>query len=128
MRRSFLLIKRVLIVDDSPLMRNQLKKIVEGAGYEVVGEAQNGEEALVKFSELQPDLVTMDITMPVMDGIKGTKKICDYYPEANIVMVTAVSTQTMVYSAIKAGAKNYVLKPFKPEKVVQVLNKVCPQY
>ena len=116
---------RVLITDDAAFMRMMLKDIFEKAGYEVVGEARNGAEALSKFEDLHPDLVTMDITMPEVDGITGCKSIMMKYPNANIVMCSAMGQQAMVLDAIKAGAKDFIVKPFEPKKVIEVANKLC---
>lgn len=116
---------RVLITDDAAFMRMMLKDIFEKAGYEVVGEARNGAEALSMFEDLHPDLVTMDITMPEVDGITGCKSIMMKYPNANIVMCSAMGQQAMVLDAIKAGAKDFIVKPFEPKKVIEVANKLC---
>ncbi|UWG98602.1 response regulator [Dehalobacter sp. DCM] len=115
---------RILIVDDSLATRFNLKQILCENDFEIAGEAANGEEAVKKFVELKPDLVTMDITMPVMDGITACRKIKEIAPNACIVMITALGQQTKVLEAIKAGASNYILKPFNSEKTASVLNAV----
>jgi len=112
---------KVLIVDDALFMRKMLTDIFTKNGYEVVGEASNGEEAYQKYKELQPDVVTMDITMPGVTGIEGTQKIMAEFPMARIVMCSAMGQETMVIEAIKAGAKNFIVKPFQPDKVLEVI-------
>ena len=116
--------KKVLIVDDAAFMRMLLKDIVTKAVYEVVGEAANGAEAVEKYKELQPDIVTMDITMPEMDGITAIKKIKEIDPDAKIVVCSAMGQQAMVVEAIQAGAKDFIVKPFQPPRVVEALNKL----
>ena len=116
--------RTVLIADDAAFMRAKLKAIVEKNGYQVVGEAENGKEAIIKYFELKPDLVTMDITMPVMDGIQAVKHIHDEDPLARIVMVTAIGQRSVITDAIKAGASSFIIKPFDPEQVEETINKV----
>jgi len=116
--------KRVLIVDDAAFMRMILKDIVSKNGFEVAGEAGNGLEAVDKYRELQPDVVTMDITMPEMNGIDAIKKIRETYPEARIIVCSAMGQQAMVIDAIQAGAKDFIVKPFQHSRVVEALNKV----
>ena len=115
--------KRVLIVDDAAFMRMLLKDIVTKAGFEVVGEASNGKEAVEKYKELKPDVVTMDITMPEMNGIEAVKEIKKIDPNANIIMVSAMGQQAMVIEAIQAGAKDFIVKPFQPARVIEALKK-----
>lgn len=115
---------KVLIVDDAAFMRMMLRDILTKHGYVVVGEGENGNEALTKYMELKPDLVTMDITMPECDGISGLKKIMDYDPSAKVVMCSAMGQQAMVIEAIKSGAKDFIVKPFQAERVLESLNKV----
>ncbi|HZG87682.1 response regulator [Paenibacillus sp.] len=114
----------VLIVDDSILMRRNLKMMLTEAGHEVVAEASNGIEAYKEYVKTMPDLVTMDITMPVMSGIDAVKKIIASYPEANIIMISALDQRSMVFDAIQNGAKHYILKPITAEKVLQTINEV----
>jgi len=114
----------VLIVDDSILMRRNLRMMLTEAGHEVVAEASNGIEAYKEYVKTMPDLVTMDITMPVMSGIDAVKKIIASYPEANIVMISALDQRSMVFDAIQNGAKHYILKPITAEKVLQTINEV----
>ncbi|BBJ27968.1 chemotaxis protein CheY [Athalassotoga saccharophila] len=117
--------KRVLIVDDAAFMRMLLKDIVTKAGYEVAGEASNGKEAIEKYKELNPDIVTMDITMPEMTGIEATKEIMKMDPNAKIIMCSAMGQQMMVVEAIQAGAKDFIVKPFQQSRVVEALSKVA---
>jgi len=114
----------VLIVDDASFMRLNLKQILEEDEYEIVGEAENGREAVEKYQNLEPDIVTMDITMPEMDGLEAIKAIKDIDPGANIVVVSAMGQQKMVIEAIEAGAEDFIVKPFKDERVIEALKKV----
>ncbi len=116
--------KKVLIVDDAAFMRMLLKDIITKAGYEVVGEASNGAEAIEKYKELKPDIVTMDITMPEMNGIEATKGILKIDPNANVIMCSAMGQQMMVVEAIQAGAKDFIVKPFQQGRVVEALSKI----
>lgn len=115
---------RVLITDDAAFMRMMLKDILIKGGYDVVGEAINGADAIEKYKELKPDLVTLDITMPEMDEISACQGIMDYDPNAKCVMCSAMGQQAMVLSAIKAGAKDFIVKPFKAERVIEAIGKV----
>ncbi|MBM7555816.1 response regulator [Halanaerobacter jeridensis] len=119
--------KEILITDDANFMRTMLAKIVEDNGYEVVGKAENGEDAIQQYKELEPDLVTMDITMPGMDGIEATKEIIDYDPDARIVVCSAMGQKPMVLEAIEAGAKDFIVKPIKPDKVKETLEKLLEE-
>lgn len=114
----------VLIVDDSLVMRMQLKSMIEKLNLQVVGEAENGEVAIRKYKELKPDLVTMDITMPEMNGIEAVKEIMKINPNAKIVMCSAMGQQSMILDAIQAGAKDFIVKPFDPPRVQQSLMKI----
>jgi two-component system chemotaxis response regulator CheY len=116
--------KRILITDDALFMRVTLKNILTQNGYDVVGEAQNGVEAVKLYQELKPDLVTMDITMPEMDGIAALKEIRGSDPEAKVVMCTAMGQKNMVVEAIQAGAKDFIVKPFQPERVLEAVGKL----
>lgn len=115
---------RVLIVDDAAFMRMMLKDILNKNGLEVVGEAVNGADAIEKYRELQPDVVTMDITMPEMDGITSVKHIRALHPQAKIIMCSAMGQQPMVLEAIQAGAKDFIVKPFQADRVIDSINKV----
>lgn len=114
--------KRVLVVDDSVFIRQSVKVMLERNGFEVVGEAENGIIAINKYKILKPDIVTMDITMREMDGIEALKKIIEIDPQANVVMLSALGQETKVRAAILAGAKNFIVKPFKEDHLLKVLN------
>ena len=115
---------KILIADDSIVMRRNLKTILTRAGHEVIAEVANGYQACVEYEKCKPDLVTMDITMPIMDGIEAVKKIIMDYPEAKMVMVSALDQKSMVFEALKNGAKHYVIKPITTDKVIGVINEV----
>lgn len=115
---------KVLIVDDAAFMRMMIKNILGKAGYEIVGEAENGAQAVTKYKELKPDLVTMDITMPEMDGITAVKEIMKTDSSAKIIMCSAMGQQAMVIDAIQAGAKDFIVKPFQPNRVLEAVQKV----
>lgn len=114
---------RILVVDDAAFMRMRASKLLVEQGHEVI-EAENGAEAVRKYQEEKPDLVLMDITMPVMDGLTALKEIRKIDPDAKVAMVTAMGQQSMVIEAIKSGAKDYILKPFEPEKVLATVAKL----
>ena len=115
----------VLIVDDSPIITRKLGMMLEQLGYKVVRTAATGKEAIAAYKACRPDMVTMDITMPDMDGIEATRAIMSEFPEAKIVMVTSHGQEKMVLDALKAGAKGYVLKPFQQHKVYEAIQKAC---
>lgn len=115
---------RVLIVDDAAFMRMMLKDILTKNGIEVIGEAVNGNDAVDKYKELQPDVVTMDITMPEKDGITAVKEIKAIHPQAKVIMCSAMGQQPMVLEAIQAGARDFVVKPFQADRVMDAINKV----
>lgn len=119
----------VLIVDDASFMRAVLKKIVIQSGHEVIAEAVNGDEAIDKYQQLKPDLVLMDIVMPAgnkaKDGIEALKKIITINPSAKVVICSSMGQQALVAEALKSGAKDFIVKPFQPQKVMEVLNKWC---
>lgn len=117
---------RILVTDDAAFMRMQLKDIIAKAGHEVVGEAENGEVAVEKYKELKPDIVTMDITMPVMDGVQAVREIKAFDPNATVIICSAMGQQAMVIDAIQAGAKDFLVKPFSPDRIVEALQKLCP--
>ena len=116
--------KSILIVDDAQFMRMMLKDILSKNGYNVVGEAANGAEAFLRYKELKPDLVTMDITMPEVDGIQGLKDIRDYDSNAKVIMCSAMGQQAMVIEAIQNGAIDFVVKPFQADRVISAVKKV----
>lgn len=115
----------VLIVDDSPIITRKLRMMLEQLGYKVVRTAATGREAITAYRACRPGVVTMDITMPDMDGIEATRTIMSEFPEAKIVMVTSHGQEKMVLDALKAGAKGYVLKPFQQRKVYEAIEKAC---
>ena len=115
---------RILVVDDERFMRFTLKRLLEMEGHEVVGEAGNGLEAITQYSELKPDVVTMDITMPEMDGIEAVEKICTQYPDAKIIMCSAMGQTQMVTQALKNGAQDFIIKPFNQERITIAVKKV----
>ena len=116
--------KRVLIVDDAAFMRMMIKDILSKNGYEVAGEADNGLKAVEKYKELTPDLVLMDITMPEMNGIDAVKNIKAIDPSAKIVMCSAMGQQAMVIESIQAGARDFIVKPFQADRVLEAVRKV----
>ena len=113
----------ILIVDDAAFMRMMLKNILTQAGHEVIGEAENGAIALEKYKELHPDIVTLDITMPDVDGIEALKNIMTYDKNATCIMCSAMGQQAMVIDSIKNGAKDFIVKPFQAEKIVASIKK-----
>jgi len=115
---------KVLIVDDAAFMRMSLKNILQNAGFEIAGEAANGLEAIVKYKELKPDIVTMDITMPEMDGIEALIAIRKFDPNAKVVMISAMGQEALVRKAVVNGAKTFIVKPFKENYVIDTLKKV----
>lgn len=116
--------KKVLIVDDAMFMRVTIGNMLKILQYEVVGEAENGKIAIEKYRELQPDVVTMDITMPVMSGIEAVKAITSEFSDAKIVMITALGQQRLLKEALESGAKDFITKPFHPVQLEQVMNNV----
>ena len=116
--------RRVLIVDDASFMRISLRRILEGNGFEVIGEACNGVEAIDKYMALKPDIVTMDITMPEMDGVDALTEIKRQDPTAKVVMISALGQESWVRRAIMLGAKGFVVKPYKEEYVLDTLKKL----
>lgn len=115
----------ILIVDDSPIITRKLGMMLEQLGYKIAQTAATGREAIAAYRACRPDLVTMDITMPDMDGIEATRVIMSEFPEAKIVMVTSHGQEKMVLDALKAGAKGYVIKPFQDHKVYEAIQKAC---
>ena len=119
--------KRVMIVDDALFMRAMLRDIFELAGWQVVAEADNGEQAIVEYRNHQPDLVTMDIVMPEMGGIDALKKILTDHPAARIVVCSALGQNNLILEALSAGAKDFIVKPFKSEQVLEVAERVITE-
>ena len=116
--------KNVLICDDAAFMRMMIKDILSKNGYNVVGEAENGAVAVDKYSELKPDLVLMDITMPEMDGIQALKKIKEKDTNASVIMCSAMGQQAMVIESIQSGARDFIVKPFQADRVLEAVKKV----
>ncbi len=115
---------RILVTDDAAFMRMMIKDILTKAGFEIVGEAENGKQAVDKYKELKPDLVTMDITMPEMDGLEALKAIRAIDSAAKVVMCSAMGQQAMVVEAVQNGARDFIVKPFQSDKVLESINKV----
>lgn len=114
---------KILVVDDAAFMRLMLKNILGKQGYEIVGEAENGLEAVEKYKALSPDLVTMDITMPVMEGVEAVRLIKQLDPDAKIIMCSAMGQQSMVVQSLQAGARDFIVKPFQEERVLESIRK-----
>ena len=115
--------RNVLICDDAAFMRMMIKDILTKNGYNVVGEAENGLKAVEKYNETKPDLVMMDITMPEMDGIQALKKIKENDSAANVIMCSAMGQQAMVIESIQSGAKDFIVKPFQADRVLEAVQK-----
>lgn len=116
--------KSILICDDAAFMRMMIKDILTKNGYEIAGEAENGAVAVDKYADTKPDLVMMDITMPEKDGIQALKEIRSKDSGANIIMCSAMGQQAMVIESIQAGAKDFIVKPFQPDRVLEAVRKV----
>lgn len=119
---------KILIVDDAAFMRMMIKDILTKNGYEIAAEAENGQKAVEKYQETNPDLVLMDITMPEMDGIQALKKIKEVDAGAKVIMCSAMGQQAMVIEAIQSGAKDFIVKPFQADRVLEAVKKVVGQY
>jgi len=117
----------ILVVDDSKVMRINIKNLLCRLGHEVIAEAANGSEAITAFELHKPDIVTMDITMPIMDGITTSKKILDSYPEARIIMISSLDHEEWVVDAIKNGARNYIVKPIQADKLKNAIIEILHQ-
>ncbi|MBP8613760.1 MAG: response regulator [Firmicutes bacterium] len=115
---------KILVVDDAMFMRNKTSRLLQENGYEVV-EASNGEEAVERYVKENPDLVLMDITMPILDGIESLKQMKEHDPEARVVMVTALGQKSMVLEALKAGARDFIVKPFQSDTLLEAVRKQC---
>ena len=116
--------KNILICDDAAFMRMMIKDILTKNGYNIAGEAENGAKAVEKYNELKPDLVLMDITMPEMDGIQALKKIKEADPGASVIMCSAMGQQAMVIESFQSGAKDFIVKPFQADRVLEAVQKV----
>lgn len=114
---------KVLIVDDAAFMRMMIRDILEKNGFEVVGEASNGIKAVEIYKKEKPEVVTMDITMPDMDGIEAVKQIKAFDPDSKIIMCSAMGQQSMVMDAIRAGARDFIVKPFQADRVLEAIRK-----
>lgn len=120
-----LMAHKILVVDDAMFMRTMIKNLLKSSpDFEVVGEAENGKDAIQKYKELQPDIVTLDITMPEMDGLEALKEIMKIDAKAKVVICSAMGQQGMVLDAIKNGAKDFIVKPFQADRVIEALTKV----
>lgn len=115
--------KSILVCDDAAFMRMMIKDILTKDGYDIAGEAENGKVAIDKYLETKPDLVLMDITMPEMDGIQALKKIKEADPNANVIMCSAMGQQAMVIESIQSGAKDFIVKPFQSDRVIEAVKK-----
>ena len=115
---------RFLVVDDSTVMRKNIKNILEAAGHEVVSEAADGRDVLPAYVNTKPDFVTMDISMPVTDGIEALKTLVKNFPDAKVIMVSALGQKARVLEAIKLGAKSYIVKPIETDKFIEVIKKL----
>ena len=118
---------KILLVDDAAFMRMMIKDTLSKNGYEDLHEAADGAQAVEKFEEISPDLVIMDITMPNMDGLEALKTIVGKHPDAKIVMCSAMGQEAMVIEAIKLGAKDFIVKPFKPDRILKTVSAILPQ-
>ena len=115
---------KVLIVDDAAFMRLSIRMMLERNGFEIVGEAENGAIGVSKYLELRPDIVTMDITMPEMTGVEALQAIIRHDPKAKVIMVSAMGQECVVKDAVVSGAKSFIVKPFREDHVVQIINKI----
>lgn len=115
---------RVLIVDDAAFMRMAIRKVLEKNGFEIVAEAENGEVGIEKYLQFKPDIVTMDITMPVVSGIEALKEIKKHDANARVVIVSAMGQEALVREAIMSGAKSFIVKPYKEDHIIQTLNSI----
>jgi two-component system chemotaxis response regulator CheY len=115
---------RFLVVDDSAVMRKNIKNILESAGHEVVAEAADGRDVLPAYVNSKPDIVTMDISMPITDGIDALKTLVKNFPDAKVVMVSALGQKAQILEAIKYGAKSYIIKPIETDKFIEIIRKL----
>jgi len=115
---------KILVVDDSYIMRMKIKTMLTNAGHDVVGEASNGEQAIIEYTQKQPDIVTMDISMPVMDGVSALRMIMSKFPRARVIVISALEKKNMVLAALDSGARNYLLKPIDEVKLMKVIDNV----
>jgi two-component system chemotaxis response regulator CheY len=122
--KEWILMPKVLIVDDTAFMRLTIKTMLEKNEFEIVGEAENGKEAIEKYFEYRPDIVTMDITMPEMSGIQALKAIKQKEPQAKIIIVSAMGQESLVKEAIIAGAESFIVKPFREEDLIKTITTI----
>jgi two-component system chemotaxis response regulator CheY len=122
--KEWILMPKVLIVDDTAFMRLTIKTMLEKNGFEIVGEAENGKEAIEKYFEYRPDIVTMDITMPEMSGIQALKAIKQKEPQAKIIIISAMGQESLVKEAIMAGAESFIVKPFREEDLIKTITAI----
>lgn len=115
---------KVLIVDDSKTSRKMLKNVLEENGHEVIGEAVNGEDGIAKYKALQPEITTLDITMPIMDGLEALRQIMEFDNAAKVIMVTAAGQKSKMVDAVKYGAKEFLAKPFDAAQIIEIITKV----
>ncbi len=115
---------RVLIVDDALLIRQMLRTILSRASYEIVGEAADGGEAVARYEQLRPDVVLLDIMMPEVDGVTALRQIIARHPEARVIMCSALDQKSIISEALEAGARDFIIKPFTPDKVREIVGKV----
>lgn len=116
---------KILIVDDSRTSRKMLRNILESNGHEIVDEAVNGQEGVQKFQDLKPDVVTLDITMPIVDGVEALKMIKALKPDSKVIMVTAAGQKNKMIECIKAGANEFLTKPFEEKEIINVIDNMC---
>lgn len=116
---------KIILVDDLSFMRDAIKHIVEKENMLIVGEAENGEEAVKMYTELSPDIVLMDITMPVMDGLASLKHIKEFDPRAKVIMCSALGQQKYIIKAIQLGARDFIIKPFQPDRIISAITKAA---
>ena len=117
---------RVLVVDDLPFMRQAIREVLKDSRFRIVAEAENGEQAIARYREIAPDVVLLDIVMPVLDGLTTLRRLRRIDPESNIIMCSALGEQAMIVRAIQLGARDFIVKPFRPERVVSALERVAP--
>ena len=117
---------RVLVVDDLPFMRQAIREVLKDTRFRIVAEAENGEQAIARYREIAPDVVLLDIVMPVLDGLTALRRLRRIDPGSNIIMCSALGEQAMIVRAIQLGARDFIVKPFRPERVVSALERVAP--
>ena len=117
---------RVLVVDDLPFMRQAIREVLKDSRFRIVAEAENGEQAIARYREIAPDVVLLDIVMPVLDGLTALRRLRRIDPGSNIIMCSALGEQAMIVRAIQLGARDFIVKPFRPERVVSALERVAP--